>query len=194
MASLDQLKKELERLDPDHVLAGKAYELSFNETLGLNGPSDFVVGLPYTPWRTKGPELFRFESALAIGFKDVLDAGIPKTAAKDEKVFIDIAHLWGHWIEFFKNRDGSDGGVNNLAHYIGRKVGQVPKDAIPVIRILVGGSDAQNAAKAQETLCGDVEKIFWPGGPGTCTCSPNNSYHVLTKSQASSNTPRQSSI
>jgi hypothetical protein len=167
MASLKDLKEILEKLDPNKILEGKAYELTYNEHLGLKDSSDFTnffVGLPYNPWPANVSTAPKsFESTLAIAFKEVFTAGLPKTAAKGEKVYIDIAHLWGHWVEFFNRRgDNVDGGEDNLAHWIGKKLLDIPADAIPVIRILIGSSENLSQTQAWDILKGDIEKLFWP--------------------------------
>lgn len=166
MTSIKELQELLEGLDKGKVLSGRAYELTFNESLGLNGPSDFVVGAPYNPWPAPNIEPPKaFESSVAVAFKQVLKAGIPDKAVDDEKVFIDIAHLWGTWIEFFNRRgDNEDGGATNLAHYIGEQLDKVPRNGTPVVRILIGGSEVQSAENSLRILRGDLEKIFWPNG------------------------------
>jgi hypothetical protein len=121
--------------------------------------SHTIPGLPKAP---KYPE--SFESKLTIAFKEVLEAGLPKTAGKGEKVYIDIAHLWGHWVEFFNRRgDKDDGGHDNLAHWIDAKLKDIPPEAIPVVRILIGGSANITKSEAWKILKGDVETLFWPG-------------------------------
>jgi hypothetical protein len=170
MTNLQQLKETLEKLDPNKTLEGKAYDLTYNDHLGLSDASDFsnfFVGIPYGAWPADvSKESKNFESKLAIAFKEVFEAAIPKNAKPNENVYIDITQLWGYWVEFFNRRikDGkpTDGGSDNLAHWIGKKLLDIPKDAIPVIRILIGGSDNLSQEAAWKTLESDLKTMFWP--------------------------------
>ena len=161
MTTLESLYQALKALDPQGVLAGKAYDLTKNESLGFSGdPKDFHVGIPYNPWSKQDKT---FESTLGIAFKDVLQTGIKaSTITAGDKVFIDIAQLGGGWLEFFDSK--GNGAETNLAHQVGKLLADIPVGATPVIRFLIGSDGTDDAETVWGRLKEDFHKLFWPGG------------------------------
>ena len=164
MSSLDALHQALEALDPDGILKGKSYEQTWNESLGFTGPADFHVGLPYNPWPSdKSGTPREFESALAVGLKDVLKRGLDASSATEGNLFIDIAQLsTGGWAGFF---DSVGEGKENLALSLGRMVGSLPPNVTPIIRFLLGLQNEKSACKKwEEDLQPEFANVFWPDG------------------------------
>jgi hypothetical protein len=163
MTTLDSLYQALNALDPAGVLASKAYDLTKNESLGLSGDAkDFNVGIPYNPWSNQDKT---FESTLGIAFKDVLKTGISASTIKNgDKVFIDIAQLGGGWLGFFDSK--GDGAETNLAHQVGKLLEDIPAEATPIIRFLIGSDGTDDAEVRWNGLKDEFHKLFWPGGKG----------------------------
>jgi hypothetical protein len=164
MSSLDALHQALETLDPDGILQGKSYDRTWNESLGFTGPADFHVGIPYNPWpRDHSDTPKEFESALAVGLKDVLKRGLDACSTTEGNLFIDITQLsTGGWAGFF---DSTGEGQEDLAQSLGRMVGSLPPNITPVIRFLLGLHNEKSAHKKwEEDLQPDFAQVFWPDG------------------------------
>jgi hypothetical protein len=85
-----------QKVDPDGVLKGIAYDKTLNTPLGLPGTlTDFLVGNPYNTWPASVRGIGeKVRSTLTRAFEDVLkDSKVP--VGNEGKIVIDIAHLEG---------------------------------------------------------------------------------------------------
>jgi hypothetical protein len=161
LAYLEKKLKDIDKEFPSAKLEGLAFQLTQNESLGLNGhPSDFKVAIPHTKWPvTKGLELpaTKFPSALQDAFKDVLKHG-----TKDKTTcWIDIATL-NPAPEFFTESTGGDG-KDSVFQAIADVIEKIPHSESPVVRILVGieGGDHKTREKLWEDSRNRVAQMFW---------------------------------
>jgi hypothetical protein len=172
MSSLAELAEILDKLDLDkdgrHVLQNISYGITFNESLGFKDVADFHVSQPYISWpedvKDENPPS---ESPLAIAFKDVVERGLAASTTNKGNVFIDIASLAGGWEYYFLNtHTGANVKQENLAQAFSRMVRNIPKEATPVIRILLGmrGKPKTDGTTWKSDLQQEFKNLFWPGG------------------------------
>ena len=183
MASLKSIADYLDSLDTitvnnraQHVLKGMSYDLTFNESLGLGDGKPFHVSQPYAQWPKNLKDApTSFESPLAIGFKDVLKAGLT-ASKKDGQVFIDIASLAGGWPTYFHGtHEDADTRKEDLATAVGRMIKALPDSATPVIRVLLG-MRGKTEGSWQQQLQDEFRSIFWPNDQ--CILHKNAQVHV----------------
>lgn len=161
MASIRALYDEIKKIDlAGSPFEGTAYDITFNDSLGLPGGSPFIV---LSPFSSLPPDDAAFKDvSYAAGkmpiqeaFKAVLREG-QKLSTGQNTLFIDIADLDENDTSFF-----TEGGVDSVADAIADLVNnQVPPSVKPVIRFLRGTPDQvdDNFWKSRQP---NIEAIFW---------------------------------
>ena len=176
MSSLNGLKEILQKYDPKGTFKNVAYHTTWNESLGFakpDQPSDFPVGIPYSPWPkteddVKASKEKGFKGTIAAAFTDTIQHGIEASPNKGE-VFIDIASLNGSWF-YWWNTKHTNSGESHPAKDLCDKIAALDHDSCtPIVRILLGNSDNLNA---NSSWSGDMRNAytntFWPGSNALC--------------------------
>lgn len=162
MTSIKELYNAIKKVDlAGSPLEGTAYEMTYNDTLGLPSGSPFIVLAPFSSL-PQNDETFAKVSYVAgkmpiqEAFKAVLNEGLRLSTGQDT-LFIDIADLDQNDTSFF-----TEGAANSVAEAIADLVNnQVPANVRPVIRFLRGTPDNEVDDNFWKSRQPNIEAIFW---------------------------------
>ncbi|KAF2740120.1 hypothetical protein EJ04DRAFT_572427 [Polyplosphaeria fusca] len=181
MASLLDLQARLRGIDEkfqtaelDTKLEGLAFELTKNESLGLNDKKAFNVNIPFRTWPPDvktGDDLpkGKYPSALQEAFKDVLAAGskLQNGDWDTTECWIDIVSLnpadWFFSENSFKSPYVPLDKLDSVAKAIADVVNSIPNESnvTPIVRILAGADENLSASEYWGKFGYRFQRMFW---------------------------------